>query len=143
MCPNITITTAYLTFGWFDCLPILPALSVSCYTQVFTDFMAGREKKGLLLRYLPTPVYLYGMSPGDKFEMMVPLALAQHSALCHLTEQPAVGGGTETVGVSVSVELKRVGPLKAGSMRSVVFGVNGREQTVEVKDSSGKFEFTG
>jgi pyruvate carboxylase len=99
--------------------------------------MARREKKGLLLRYLPTPVYLYGMNPGDKFEMQVPLALAQQSALCYLTDQP------EEKRVSVSVELKRVGPLKAGSMRSVVFSVNGREQIVEVKDSSGKFEFTG
>ena len=105
--------------------------------------MARREKKGLLLRYLPTPVYLYGMSPGDKFDMQVPLALAQHSALCCLTENPADSGNGGEKRVSVSVELKRVGPLKAGSMRSVVFGVNGREQTVEVKDSSGKFEFTG
>ena len=118
----------------------VPVLSV--VSQVFSDFMARREKKGLVLRYLPTPVYLYGMSPGDKFEMRVPLALAQHSALCYLTEQPA-GGDSRMEMRSVSVELKRVGPLKAGSMRSVVFGINGRDQTVEVKDSSGKFEFTG
>ena len=117
------------------------AIYLSDVSQVFTDFMARREKKGLLLRYLPTPVYLYGMNPGDKFEMQVPLALAQHSALCYVTEErPATDNRSL---VSVSVELKRVGPLKAGSMRSVVFGVNGREQTVEVKDSSGKFEFTG
>ena len=130
MCPNIIIIT---------CPPyLMNSVCLSFVSQVFADFMARREKKGLLLRYLPTPVYLYGMSPGDKFEMRVPLSLAQHSALCCLTEQ-----ATAESLVSVSVELKRVGPLKAGSMRSVVFGVNGREQTAEVKDSSGKFEFTG
>jgi pyruvate carboxylase len=121
--------------------PITPEESMSSlmYPQVFADFMARREKKGSLLRYLPTPVYLYGMVPGDTFVMHVPLALAQHSARCHLDG----GAPSSDAPVAVTVEMKRVGPLKAGSLRTVVLAVNGHEQHVEVKDSSGKFVFEG
>ena len=122
--------------------PITPEESMSSlmYPQVFADFMARREKKGSLLRYLPTPVYLYGMVPGDTFVMHVPWALAQHSSRCHLD---GAAPSSDAPSVAVTVEMKRVGPLKAGSLRTVVLAVNGHEQHVEVKDSSGKFVFEG
>ena len=38
--------------------------------------MNARQKKGLLLRYLPTPVYFFAMKVGQKFTMSVPAGLA-------------------------------------------------------------------
>jgi pyruvate carboxylase len=128
---------AGLSAKWGRAVSPEESMSSLMYPQVFADFMARREKKGLLLRYLPTPQYLYGCTPGESFEMRVPLSLAQHSALCFVNE-PA-----SDATVTLAVELRRVGPLKAGSLRTVAFVVNGAEQSVEVKDSSGKFEFTG
>ena len=129
---------AGLSAKWGRAISPEESMSSLMYPQVFADFMARREKKGLLLRYLPTPQYLYGCAPGESFEMRVPLALAKHSALCCIAEPES-----ESATVTLAVELRRVGPLKAGSLRTVVFCVNGAEQCVEVKDSSGKFEFTG
>jgi pyruvate carboxylase len=94
--------------------------------------MSRREKKGLLLNYLPTPVYLYGLLPGEAFTM--------DGIPTELMKDAVMGGST---GGSITVTLKRVGPLRNGNMRSVLFSVNGKDQQFEVKDSSGKFEFEG
>ena len=45
--------------------------------------------------------------------------------------------------VDVTLELKRVGPLKKDRMRTVVFAVNGKEQHVEVKNPAAEGEFDG
>jgi pyruvate carboxylase len=70
--------------------------------------------------------------------MAAPAALVKAGADASVD---VTGDGSELM--NVTVEMRRVGPLKAGSMRTVVLAVNGKEQHVEVKDSSGKFEFTG
>eukprot|EP00605_Chrysophyceae_sp_TOSAG23-4_P002843 GSChrysophyteH1.ASY1.ANO1.3131.1 assembled CDS len=87
-------------------------LSSTClmYPGVFKDFMLRRQQKGLLLRYLPTPIYFYAMAPGQAFSMSVPK-----------TGQP-----TEEKG-----------------HRNVSFSVNGKEQSVSIKDSTGAFVFDG
>ena len=64
-------TTDYLLFllsspSLLPLVTLLLFLSVpfSCpFLQVFDDFMTAKAKKGRLLRYLPTPVYFYGMAP--------------------------------------------------------------------------------
>jgi pyruvate carboxylase len=119
------------------------SMSALMYPQVFNDYMTRKQKKGPLLRYLPTPVYLYGMLPGDKFEMTAPAGLVKAGADPSVDAEGAHANADASMKVTVQVEMRRVGPLKAGSMRTVVLAVNGKEQHVEVKDSSGKFEFTG
>jgi pyruvate carboxylase len=92
------------------------------YPQVFTDLMARREQKGLLLKYLPPPVYLYGLLPGESFTMVgLPVAAAKDAKVV----------SAESV-VDVTVTLKRVVPLRGGNMRSVLFSVNGKEQQHDV-----------
>ena len=108
-------------------------MSSLMYPQVFTDFMTRREQKGLLLKRLPTPVYLYGLLPGESFVLPNVPASEVKDALV------TCGGAS----ADVNITLKRIGPLKGGNMRSILFTVNGKEQQHEVKDSSGKFEFEG
>jgi pyruvate carboxylase len=108
-------------------------MSSLMYPQVFTDFMTRREQKGLLLKRLPTPVYLYGLLPGESFTMSGVPASEVKDALVSCTGASA----------DVCITLKRIGPLKGGNMRSILFTVNGKDQQHEVKDSSGKFEFEG
>jgi pyruvate carboxylase len=103
---------------------------------VFSDFMQRRKDIGLLLRYLPTPVYFYAMKAGQGFTMTVPRSLAPE-----LTK--AAEASTEEGMEEVSVVLKRVGPLQK-KCRTVVFSINGaQEQHVSVKDSTAGFEFEG
>jgi len=109
-------------------------MSSLMYPQVFADYMKSRAAKGQLLRYLPTPIYFYAMQPGQGFSMSVPLALC--------TDVLKIAPASQDQEVTVTIELKRVGPLKEGK-RTVVFGVNGGEQHVEIKDSTGKFVFEG
>jgi pyruvate carboxylase len=108
-------------------------MSSLMYPQVFTDFMTRREQKGLLLKRLPTPVYLYGLLPGESFTMSSVPASEVKDALVSCAGASA----------DVCITLKRIGPLKGGNMRSILFTVNGKDQQHEVKDSSGKFEFEG
>ena len=115
-------------------------MSSLMYPKVFSDFMQRRKDKGLLLRYVPTPVYFYAMKTGQTFTMTVPASLAPE-----LTK----GGDKASTDASVDirVELKRVGPL-AKKCRNVVFSVsaNGseaQEQHVSIKDSTAGFEFEG
>ena len=84
--------------------------------------------------YLPTPVFFYSFAIGQTATLEgLPAALAQ-AELGVETEQPVV---------DVAVTLKRVGPLKKGNMRTVVFDVMGRTQHVDVKDVAGDDEFDG
>lgn len=118
-------------------VPISPEMGMSSlmYPKVFSDFMKRRKEKGLLLRYLPTPVYFYAMKVGQKFTISVPATLA-----AELTKEDT----KEKLGFEdVDIALKRVGPL-ARKCRTVVFSINGsREQHVSVKDSTAGFEFLG
>jgi pyruvate carboxylase len=132
---------ASLSAKWGVAISPEDSMSSLMYPAVFSDFMTRRQCKGRLLRYLPTPVYLYAMQPGDKFAMKAPALFAKADALATLPEG-TVETSTEVV-VDVTVELLRVGPLRAGSMRTVYFKVNGRPQQMDVKDSSGKFVFDG
>jgi pyruvate carboxylase len=116
---------------------ISPEMGMSSlmYPKVFSDFMQARKKKGLLLRYLPTPVYFYAMKAGQKFTMCVPVALAAEVT----KEEKGDKSGFEVV----EVMLKRVGPL-ARKCRIVVFSINGSsEQHISVRDSTAGFEFDG
>ena len=123
-----------LSAKWGRSISEEEGMSSLMYPQVFTDFMTRSQQKGLLLKYLPTPVYLYGLLPGESFTLEnVPSEAARDALVA--CEADAV--------CSVTVSLKRVGPLRGGNMRSVLFAVNGKEQQHDIKDSSGKFEFEG
>jgi pyruvate carboxylase len=52
------------------------------------------------------------------------------------------GTGSDEGSMTLSFELKRIGPLKEGK-RSFHWVVNGVEQVVAVKDNAGKFVFEG
>ena len=112
-------------------------MSSLMYPAVFADYMKRLASKGPLLRYLPSPCYFYAMGTGQKLKMNVPANLASH-----VVKDAQSGNGGEGL-VEVTIELKRVGPLKEGK-RTVVFGINGKtEQHVDVKDSTGAFVFDG
>lgn len=111
------------------------AMSSLMYPKVFSDYMKRRRAKGRLLRYLPTPVYFYSMRPGQSFTMAVPTA--------YLLDVTKVASSDEKMeSYSVTIELKRVCPLKDGK-RKVIFSVNGIEQSHDVKDTTGSFVFDG
>ena len=120
---------------WKDVCEISDVLTMSevLYPDVFRGFMERRRSKGLLLRYLPTPVYFYAMKPGDSFTARVPAALAADLVQVQDLAQESV---------QVNVSLLSVGPLRGGQ-RLVKFSVNSVEHGIEVKDSTGKFVFTG
>lgn len=100
------------------------AMSYLMYPKVFTDYMHRIHRCSDLLRYLPTPVYLYSMLPGHSFAM-------------HTDIDDCSG-----VSATLSIELKRIGPLQRRH-RSIVFSVNGNTIAVDVKDTSGAFVFEG
>jgi len=108
-------------------------MSSIMYPKVFSDYMTRLKAKSRLLRYLPSPVYLYAMEPGQKFTMNVPSSFA-NEVIHDFTPS------SETT--EVTIELRRVGPLKGGK-RSIVFSVNGKEQSTDVRDSAGEFVFEG
>ena len=114
-------------------------MSSLMYPKVFSDFLCSAARdKGLLLRYLPTPVYFYAMKANQALTMTVPATLAPE-----LTKDEAIAGSS----VDIRVELKRVGPL-AKKCRNVIFSVcvdgsAAQEQHVLVKDSTAGFEFEG
>ena len=114
-------------------------MSSLMYPGVFKDFMLRRQQKGLLLRYLPTPVYFYAMAPGQAFSMSVPKSLFDEFTGSVVT---STGNETGDCTVDVTIELTRVGPLQKGH-RNVSFSVNGKEQSVNIKDSTGTFVFDG
>lgn len=110
------------------------AMSSLMYPQVFADYMKRRKAKGRALRYLPTPVYFYAMAPGQSFEMTIPSGIS-----ADVLKIAPENAHDEVV---VTVELRRVCPLKEGK-RKVIFAVNGREQHFDVKDNTGAFVFEG
>jgi pyruvate carboxylase len=104
------------------------------YPKVFDDFMRFCVDETCVSVYLPTPVYLHGLAVGQTARLAsLPAPLAKLE--CGVDAADAV--------VDVDVTLKRVGPLKAGRMRTLVFDVNGAEQRVEVKNPAPEGEFDG
>jgi pyruvate carboxylase len=125
--------------------PISPeeGMSSLMYPKVFEDFMKAEAKKGQLVRYIPSPVYLYGMVPGTSFVMSVPPAAVPPGALDDLRLDSAQLAQYEGPnGINVMITLERISPLK-DRHRTVVFRINGKEQHVSVKDTSGAFVFEG
>ena len=123
---------------------ITPEMGMSSlmYPAVFVDYMKRLASKGPLLRYLPTPVYFYAMQTNQVCKMNAPAALLSH-ILKDSSSNSNSKAVTDTELVEVTIELKRVGPLKEGK-RTVVFAVNGTsEQHVDIKDSTGAFVFEG
>ena len=110
------------------------AMSSLMYPKVFSDYMKKIQKTSPLLRYLPTPVYFYALEAGQSFTMSIPAPLASE-----VTKQDAANGPDV---IAITIELRRVGPLQRRH-RAVTFAVNGTEQVVSVKDSSGAFVFEG
>lgn len=110
-------------------------MSSLMYPKVFSDYMKRVQSKGSVLRYLPSPVYFYAMEPGQKFSMDFPSKYSKD-----IFYEDTVSNNDDMI--TVNIECKRVGPLK-DTKRQVVFSVNGKEQHVYVKDSSGKFVFEG
>lgn len=117
-------------------------MSYLMYPKVFSDYIKSiNSKGGVLLRYLPTPVYQHGMIPGQSFTMYVPSSAATEGDVpllraVNLSDQAKEGF------VQVILRLERVGPLKNGT-RELIFKVNGATQRAVVKDSTGGFTFDG
>lgn len=128
-----------LSSKWSQTITEEMGMSSLMYPGVFKDFMLRRQQKGLLLRYLPTPVYFYAMAPGQAFSMSVPKSLFDEFTGSVVT---STGNETGDSTVDVTIELTRVGPLQKGH-RNVSFSVNGKEQSVNIKDSTGTFVFDG
>jgi len=127
-----------LSEKWGVAISLEMGMSSLMYPAVFADYMKRLKSKGPLLRYLPTPAYFYAMQAGQSIKMRVPSSLAS-DILKDAAATPSAADGL----VDVTIELKRVGPLKEGK-RSVVFGINGKaEQVHDVKDSTGVFVFDG
>lgn len=124
-------------------------MSSLMYPKVFNDFMTRQQSKGGdLLRHLPTPVYFYGMTPGQKFTMSVPSKCVIEGSSVD-GAQPMLlppGNGPVESGAGefcqVTVKLERICPLKAGH-RDLIFTVNGLTQVATVKDTAGAFVFDG
>ncbi|KAJ1445024.1 hypothetical protein M885DRAFT_626577 [Pelagophyceae sp. CCMP2097] len=127
-------TGADLSAKWgkhFDDERISSAL---LYPKVFDDFMKFCETKTAISVYLPTPVFFYAFEVGQTAiieGLPAPLAEIECGVRC---EAPTV---------DVTITLKRVGPVKAGRMRTVVFDVDGREEHVEVAQPTADGEFAG
>jgi len=118
-------------------------MSSLMYPKVFEDFMKDQTKKSQLVRFIPSPVYLYGMLPGSSFFMSIPPAAVPQSALDDLRLDAAQLAQFEGPGgINVTVTMDRISSLK-DRHRTVVFRVNGKEQHVQVKDTSGVFVFEG
>ena len=116
-------------------------MSSLMYPKVFDDFMKAREKKSDIVRFIPTLVYFYGMLPGSKFEMTLPFSKLSPGALSDLkVDNQSQSGASDDI--KVTIVLERISPLKE-KHRTVIFKVNGKEQHVNVKDTSGVFVFEG
>lgn len=116
------------------------AMSSLMYPKVFEDFMNSQVKKSQLVRFIPSPVYFYGMVPGSSFTMSIPPSQSDFDDLRLDAAQIAQLEGPN--GICITVTLERISSLK-DRHRTVVFRVNGKEQHVQVKDTSGVFVFEG
>eukprot|EP00604_Paraphysomonas_vestita_P000599 CAMPEP_0174824330 /NCGR_PEP_ID=MMETSP1107-20130205/33192_1 /TAXON_ID=36770 /ORGANISM="Paraphysomonas vestita, Strain GFlagA" /LENGTH=1169 /DNA_ID=CAMNT_0016051125 /DNA_START=367 /DNA_END=3876 /DNA_ORIENTATION=+ len=115
-------------------------MSSLMYPKVFADYMKSLTNKGGdVIRYLPTPVYLYGMVPGQAFTASIP-----SSVLSSPSNPPNLINisNNDSQNVEVSVKLERITSLKNGS-REFIFTVNGAKQVAVIKDTSNAFVFEG
>ena len=127
-------TTADLAAKWDRPIDEERCMAGLLYPKVFDDFMTFCASKTAVSVYLPTPVYFYGFDVGQKCTIpALPAPLAKME--CGIDTAEAL--------VDVTLELKRVGPLKKDRMRTVVFAVNGKDQHVEVKNPAAEGEFDG
>lgn len=126
-----------LSSKWNQKITREEAMSYLMYPKVFTDYMEAKLKKGNLLRWIPTPVYFYGMVPGSSFSVRIKQSLANE-----VLKSPNTPEINEDNLVDVHISMERIGPLK-DRHRTVVFLVNGKEQHARVKDTSGAFVFDG
>jgi pyruvate carboxylase len=113
-------------------------MSSIMYPAVFSKFLDRRAQKGLLLKYLPTPVYFYAMKPNTDFDMTILPSQASELNIKDISALPKDKDGK----VTVNIALRRVGPLK-DRFREVVFSVSGNDQIAKVKDTTGVFVFEG
>jgi acetyl-CoA carboxylase carboxyl transferase alpha subunit/acetyl-CoA carboxylase carboxyl transferase beta subunit len=110
-------------------------MSALLYPKVFDDYMKFCAEKSAMLALMPTPVYFYSFGVGQSVTIeKVPSDWASSELGLTVPE-----GET----IDVAITLKRVGPSKAGKLRTVIFDVNGQEQQVEVKDKAAEGEFDG
>jgi hypothetical protein len=96
-------------------------------------------KGGDIVRYLPTPVYLYGMVPGQSFSVCLPQSLLNDPVNFIA---PSSCSADENGMCSVTVKLERISSLKNGS-REFIYSVNGTKQVALVKDTCNTFVFEG
>lgn len=106
------------------------AAAALLYPKVFADFQTFCRDKTALCSAFPTPVFFYSFQIGQS--VTIPIA---DEALA----QSELGKAAS----SVTITLKRVGPIKKGRMRTIVFDVDGQEQHVEVKNPAAEGEFDG
>jgi hypothetical protein len=99
-------------------------------------------KGGDIVRYLPSPVYLYGMVPGQSFTLSIP------SAVLGMPSQPPNLLSTDCCSpesgqlCQVTVALERISSLKNGC-RDFIYSVNGVKQVAVIKDTCSTFVFEG
>jgi pyruvate carboxylase len=99
-------------------------------------------KGGDIVRYLPTPVYLYGMVPGQSFSVSLPQNLLDSpSEPMNFISASSCSADADGMCV-VTVKLERISSLKNGS-RDFIFSVNGAKQVAVVKDTCNTFVFEG
>jgi len=105
------------------------------YPGVYRDYMKHISKYGPLATCLPTPAFFYGMEVGEKIEFDVP---GTSVADAEKRDDPNFEK------TSVTIELKRVGPLEFDDMRTVEWLVGGEVCKVTMKDpSSGRAAYKG
>ncbi|KAJ8599301.1 hypothetical protein CTAYLR_008844 [Chrysophaeum taylorii] len=90
------------------------AMSAILYPKVFADYQKFCAEKTELAHLIPTPVFWHSFEIGQSIRVK-----------------------------GEKITLTRVGPVKAGRMRTIVFDVDGREQRVEVKSPASEGEFDG
>jgi hypothetical protein len=136
--------------GWYELLDVSQgAVSVSRelshapLSQVFSDYMKSLTTKGGdIVRYLPSPVYLYGMVPGQSFTLSIPSAtLSMPSQPPNLLSAECCSAESGEL-CQVTVVLERISSLKNGA-RDFIFTVNGVQQVAVVKDTCSTFVFEG
>lgn len=108
---------------------------------MFADYLKSLTiKGGDIVRYLPTPVYLYGMVPGQSFSVSLPHSLLNSEPIDFISQSSC---SADANGMCVAtVKLERVSSLKNGS-REFIYSVNGAKQVAVVKDTCSTFVFEG
>mmetsp|Transcript_10287 Transcript_10287/g.15637 ORF Transcript_10287/g.15637 Transcript_10287/m.15637 type:complete len:1291 (-) Transcript_10287:104-3976(-) len=141
---DLEANIAALSAQWGVPISEEEGMSSLMYPKVFSDYMKRQQSKGgELLRHLPSPVYFYGMVPGQSFTMTAPSSLLMTKEGEAPLLLPSGAGPVEATGYTqVSIKLERITPLKGG-MRDLIFSVNGMKQVATVRDTSGAFVFDG